>query len=173
MSTAGLALPIITSNLDDNRKIWISIGVVLLIAFGAYIYYKCSGWGFEYMDKLGFSPEQQGLLLETITRNEDTAKQRSVLGHRLSEKDPRYLLDEGSLEGLLVHNTKCSKSCCGNQWPVPFMKKDPFVCNGKVKYVPTNITCANEYSSGCACVPEKLWNFLVARGGNSYTNFVG
>lgn len=125
----------------------------------------------EHLSNL--SSEQQSLLLENVSRSEranptnDPEGQLGILGQPISKRDTGFLLDEGSMEGLLVHNTKCSKSCCGQQWPVPHdIDRDPASCRSKDKYVPTNITCANEYTTGCACISKKLWNFLAAKGGN-------
>lgn len=79
-----------------------------------------------------------------------------------------YLLDDGANGDFTVHRNLCSKSCCSEQWPTPFKQKyDPFVCNNKDKFVPSQITCNNSYQdSGCLCLSKKQADFLYNRGGN-------
>jgi hypothetical protein len=79
-----------------------------------------------------------------------------------------YLLD-GANQNFNFAKSRCSKSCCSQQWPLPFaMKNDPAVCNSKEKYVPTGLSCTNSWDdSGCLCVTEEQARFYGNRGGNA------
>jgi hypothetical protein len=176
-----------------NKKFsWVELGVLgaltvvcLYLLFGSSLFRRHCSSCVEGMtltpneqipDTIGntdvpkLSTEQQSFLLENVARTErtnPTPDPLTSLGHPWSRRDPGFLLDEGTMNGLIVHNTKCSKSCCGQQWPVPHdIKRDPTVCGKGGKYMPTNITCANEYTTGCACITKRLWDYLVAKGGN-------
>lgn len=125
--------------------------------------------GIDRIPKL--SPEQQSVILESVVRSEYDDMNKSLLGGVPSKKDSDFLLTSGSIDNMLLHNMKCSKSCCGQQWPVPHdINKDPNVCGKDGDYVPTNMTCSNEYTTGCTCVPRKVWKFLAAKGGNGSFN---
>lgn len=84
-----------------------------------------------------------------------------------SNPDDAFLLSEGENKEWLLPNTRCSKSCCGQQWRVPHkLEYDPIVCQNRDDYVPTNFTCSNQYTSGCACIPRRLRNYLTDHAGN-------
>jgi hypothetical protein len=71
------------------------------------------------------------------------------------------------IEEHLVHRMKCSKDCCGAQWPVPHMMQTGGSCADK-DYVPSNITCGNgPEGTGCVCMPRASYDFLGDRGGNN------
>ncbi len=58
-------------------------------------------------------------------------------------------------DSRLLYN-KCSLSCCGPQYPLPFqMEEDPFTCdkNGNSKYLTSDLTCTNNAGgTGCMCL---------------------
>ncbi len=60
----------------------------------------------------------------------------------------------------------CSKSCCNNQWPLPFkIPIEESVCNSKQDFFPSNITCNNSYDdAGCLCMTKKQKDILENRG---------
>ena len=62
----------------------------------------------------------------------------------------------------------CSKSCCSDQYPVPFaLPIDPQVCANKNKFVPSSYTCNNEWNdTGCLCMTKKQGNLISNRGNN-------
>jgi len=78
------------------------------------------------------------------------------------------ILDDGSNGYAGLNYNLCSKSCCSQQYPPPFMTSlDNFVCNSKDKFVPSNYVCNNGYQdTGCLCITEKQQQFLQNRGGN-------
>lgn len=57
-----------------------------------------------------------------------------------------YYLDDGAGGEMSIQNNLCSKSCCSEQWPTPFkMKYDPYVCQNKSEFVPSNTMCSNSF----------------------------
>jgi hypothetical protein len=55
-----------------------------------------------------------------------------------------YFLDDGASGEMSIQHNLCSRSCCSEQWPTPFKKKfDPYVCQNKDKFIPSNIMCNN------------------------------
>jgi hypothetical protein len=78
------------------------------------------------------------------------------------------MLNDGSDGFAGLNYNLCSKSCCSQQYPPPFMTSfDNFVCNSKDKFVPSNYVCNNGYQdTGCLCITEKQQQFLQNRGGN-------
>lgn len=80
-----------------------------------------------------------------------------------------YLLDDGKGGTAGLHYNLCSKSCCSEQYPLPFkMPVDSAVAESKDEFVPTNYTCNNAWEdSGCVCMTKDQANFVGARGGNA------
>lgn len=80
-----------------------------------------------------------------------------------------YLLDDGENGTAGLNFNQCSKSCCSDQYPLPFkMPADESVCASKDSFVPTNYTCNNAWQdSGCVCLTKDQANFLGSRGGNA------
>ena len=80
-----------------------------------------------------------------------------------------HLLNDGMDGTFLLHNNLCSKSCCSEQYPVPFkLQYDKYVCQNKNEFVPSNYICNNSMQdSGCLCLTKKQGNFLYNRGGNA------
>lgn len=80
-----------------------------------------------------------------------------------------YTLDDGKDGAFLLHNNLCSKSCCSEQYPVPFkLQYDKYVCQNKNELVPSNYTCNNSMQdSGCLCLTKSQGSFLYNRGGNA------
>ncbi|AYV82019.1 MAG: hypothetical protein Homavirus2_23 [Homavirus sp.] len=80
-----------------------------------------------------------------------------------------YFLDDGAGGEMSIQNNLCSPSCCSEQWPTPFKQKyDPYVCNNKDQFVPSNMMCNNSFqSSGCLCLTKKQGSFIYNRGINS------
>jgi hypothetical protein len=62
----------------------------------------------------------------------------------------------------------CSKSCCSQQWPVPFdLKPDKLVEESGQEFVPSSYTCNNAWQdSGCLCMTKDQALFLNTRGQN-------
>jgi len=81
-----------------------------------------------------------------------------------------YFLDDGSNgQELSPMNNMCSKSCCSNSdWPSTIKQRyDPYVCNNKDQFVPSNMFCQNSYQdSGCLCLTKRQAHHLYNRGGN-------
>lgn len=79
-----------------------------------------------------------------------------------------YFLDDGADGEMSIQHNLCSKSCCGAQYPTPHkLKHDPYVCQNKDKFTPSNIYCNNSFNdSGCLCLSKKQASFLYNRGGN-------
>lgn len=80
-----------------------------------------------------------------------------------------YLLDDGAGGNLGLQFNKCSKSCCSEQYPLPFkMPVDSDVCDSKSEFVPNNYTCNNAWQdTGCVCMTKDQANFIGSRGGNA------
>lgn len=74
-----------------------------------------------------------------------------------------YMIDVG--ENSIV-NSKCSKTCCGQQYPTSFDSYDEEICQNRSKYLPINITCRSDKGVGCLCVTQEQINFLSNRGNN-------
>ena len=83
--------------------------------------------------------------------------------------DTGDLLNGGELEGVALHTLKCSKSCCGSQWPLPKELQDRGNACGR-DLVRTNYTCANGSGSGCVCVSRAERDMLARRGNNATWN---
>lgn len=81
----------------------------------------------------------------------------------------QYLLDDGADGAAGLQFNQCSKSCCSEQYPLPFkMPVDSSVCGSKDEFVPNNYTCNNAWQdSGCVCMTKKQANFIGSRGGNA------
>jgi len=79
-----------------------------------------------------------------------------------------YFLDDGAGGEMSIQHNLCSKSCCSAQWPTPFKQKyDPYVCQNKDKFIPSNIMCSNTFQdAGCLCLSKKQGQHLYNRGGN-------
>ncbi len=63
---------------------------------------------------------------------------------------------------------KCSKSCCSNQYPLPFnMPVDKEVGTNLKNFVPNSYTCNNSWEdAGCLCMTQNQSDALAQRGGN-------
>lgn len=79
-----------------------------------------------------------------------------------------YFLDDGAGGEMSIQHNLCSKSCCSEQWPLPFKQKyDPYVCGNKDQFVPSRYFCNTAHGdSGCLCLSKKTAQFLYNRGGN-------
>ncbi len=80
-----------------------------------------------------------------------------------------YLLDDGAGGSAGLQFNMCSKSCCSEQYPLPFkMPNDEFIDKNKKEFTPTNYSCNNAWQdSGCVCMTNNQANFLGSRGGNA------
>ena len=80
-----------------------------------------------------------------------------------------YLLDDGADGAAGLHFNMCSKSCCSEQYPLPFkMPVDSAVCKNKADFVPNNYMCNNAWQdTGCVCMSKEQAGFLGSRGGNA------
>lgn len=88
---------------------------------------------------------------------------------------------EGFVQNLNNNNkidlVKCSKDCCGEQWPVSFdLKRDPNIRAGNGtkpgEYIPNNFTCSGgvgveDLGVGCPCINKEQRDFLASRGNNA------
>jgi len=110
-----------------------------------------------------------------IERGLDFAADANVEGDIVLESidtDKREYIDDGRMEGIAAHSLKCSKSCCGTNWPVPkeLRQNDDFC--GK-KYVRTNLNCANgSGGSGCVCMPREVRKIYEKRGMENEPGFI-
>lgn len=80
-----------------------------------------------------------------------------------------YLLDDGAGGSAGLQFNMCSKSCCSEQYPLPFkMPVETAVCENASEFVPNNYMCNNAWQdSGCVCMTKDQANFLGSRGGNA------
>ena len=87
--------------------------------------------------------------------------------------DHLYFLDDGAEGRMSIHHNLCSKSCCSEQYPLPFkLPEDPYVMANKDKFVPSNYFCSNNaQDSGCLCLSKEQDDFLYDRGGNGRESF--
>jgi len=85
------------------------------------------------------------------------------------EQKNHYLLDDGADGAAGLQFNMCSKSCCGEQYPLPFkMPVDSAVCDNKQEFVPSNYMCNNAWQdSGCVCMTKGQSELLGSRGGNA------
>jgi hypothetical protein len=98
-------------------------------------------------------------------RGHDNFEELKLPADPAFDKDDKlYLIGEGTIDDILPPNAKCSKSCCAQQWPLPpgLLPPDAEACAGK--YIPSNMTCSNERTTGCLCVPKKLHSVLKNHG---------
>jgi hypothetical protein len=79
-----------------------------------------------------------------------------------------YFLSDGANGEMSIQHNLCSKSCCSSQWPTPFKQKyDPYVCQNKDQFVPSNVFCSNTFQdSGCLCLTKAQSQFISNRGLN-------
>lgn len=79
------------------------------------------------------------------------------------------MLDDGLNGGAGLNFNLCSKACCSQQYPPPFLTSlDSFVCNSNKKFVPTSYSCNNGYQdTGCLCMTEDQSKFIGSRGQNT------
>lgn len=77
-------------------------------------------------------------------------------------------LDDGANGDMSMAKNMCSKSCCSQQWPVPFpLEKDAMVEKLKDKFVPNGYSCNNAWQdSGCLCMTKDQRDFLDNHGNN-------
>lgn len=88
------------------------------------------------------------------------------------DTDKRDYIDEGRMEGIVAHSLKCSRACCGTNWPVPDELIQYDDVNGK-GFVRTNLTCANGLGgSGCVCIPRSVRKLYERRGQKHDTGFI-
>jgi len=81
------------------------------------------------------------------------------------------ILNDGANGNLGLNFNLCSKSCCAEQYPLPFpIKPDDLVVKSGKEYVASNITCNDGWNdSGCACMTPEQSLHLSRRGNNAYT----
>lgn len=154
----------------------IVILVILLIALAIY----------HFSSRIGPSPtepfqsppcnqrgdyihEESGLLMDGPSFDHEKIIGVSA-NTRASIPADYYWLDDGAGSTLGLHHNLCSKSCCSDQWPVPFkLKDDPLVCNNKHMFVKSPYMCNNPYQdSGCLCLTTTQAENLYSRGANAY-----
>jgi hypothetical protein len=175
-----------------NERHYLALGFVLflIIVFVYiklnYVNYSGSAEHFDNNQELNKSASNNIPVLDTVpVANPDTGTILDGPGFELgyvqgtTEDIPNtipgnyYFLDDGANGEMSIQHNMCSKSCCSEQWPTPFkMDYDPYVCQNKDKYVPSNIFCNNAFqSSGCMCLTKDQASFLYNRGGNGNQQF--
>lgn len=175
------------NNIDDNKKI-IMVAVLILVVIVIWFVYadmtkrssirekfaqetmsetKPEMVSSEVAPRIPYVNPQTGTLMdgpgfERPLPDEPVIERSSVIPSNY------YFLDDGANGEFSVQHNLCSKSCCSEQWPTPFKQKyDPYVCNNKDKFVPSNVFCNNSFQdSGCLCLSKKQASFLYNRGGN-------
>jgi hypothetical protein len=125
----------------------------------------------EYFD----IPVIKKIPVPVIDRGLDFADDANVEGDIVLESidtDKRDYIDEGRMEGIAAHSLKCSRACCGTDWPVPKeLRQDGNFC-GK-NYVRTNLNCANgSGGSGCVCMPRQIRKIYEKRGMENNPGFI-
>lgn len=154
----------------------IVILIVLLIAFAIYHFSSTVGPSPREMfqspacDMRGdYTHEKTGLVMDGPSFDHEKIIGVSD-GTRASVPADYFWLDDGANSSLGIHHDLCSKSCCSDQWPVPFkLKDDPLVCNNKNKFVKSPYMCNNPYQdSGCLCLTTTQAENLYSRGANAF-----
>jgi hypothetical protein len=145
--------------INRKYKIVIIIFFILLIVLMLFQQQKlCEGY-----DVFG------GTENKVITDAELDYTLDNTLGDVLLEwdvEDTSGFLDEGALEGVMVHTLKCSRSCCPSQWPLPRELRDKGNMCGR-DLVRSNFSCGNGSESGCVCLPRKIRDMMARRGNNA------
>ena len=153
--------------------------IIVFIVIVALLYFLCSiktNEGMENMptmlDSSLYNPNsfQPGLARE-IGRDKFVELNQIV--------DPPWANDVGNnakygeVDALLparmgLNYNLCSKSCCSQQWPVPFsLAPDKLVTESGKEYVPSSYTCNNAWQdTGCLCMEKDQALFLNSRGMN-------
>ena len=82
---------------------------------------------------------------------------------------PSDIPDDSMNNVMDLRHNMCSKSCCSNQYPPPFLlDHDAMVCNNNDTFVGNTYKCNNAWqNSGCVCLTDTQRDFLAKRGGNS------
>jgi len=110
-------------------------------------------------------------IIESGAMYEPQSKYYNTQGVQVSLSDKEGDKTNGDTElgdNSLTFNM-CSKSCCSEQWPVPFkMPVDKMLCNSKDKFIPTDYMCNNGWQDGgCLCLKKEQGDFINSRGNNS------
>ena len=108
---------------------------------------------------------QSGSLFIPQPEYYNTQGEKIILG----DIDPTSQIGSTDLGDNGLNFNLCSKSCCGDQWPVPFkMPVDRMTCGSKDEFVPSNYMCNNGWQdSGCLCLKKDQSKFIDSRGDNS------
>lgn len=85
-----------------------------------------------------------------------------------SEPSEYKTIDDPNRAEMGLSYNRCSKACCGVQYPPPFqLENDKNICQNKDQYVNNNYFCSNSFdSTGCMCITKDQADFLYNRGGN-------
>ena len=127
----------------------------------------------EFFDTVNDNNEKN---LSNIFSTNDHRLDDNIEGDIILENDDtdkRDFIDEGRMEGIVAHSLKCSKSCCGSDWPVPpeLLEYDDSVYGHN--FVRTNLNCGNGIGgSGCVCMPRAVRKLYERRGGTSDIEFI-
>ncbi len=117
--------------------------------------------------------EEEQLIDDTYESEEQLVDEEDELDIPWMKNKKNYgkidMLDDGLNGDAGVNFNLCSKACCTQQYPPPFLTSlDNFVCNSDKKFVPTSYSCNNGYQdSGCLCMTEEQSKFIGSRGNNS------
>jgi len=76
--------------------------------------------------------------------------------------------DETLNHGPKMDQNLCSRACCKHtQWPLPEELKSKDLSEDELKkYIGNNFSCNNGAGSGCMCMDQSQFNYLVSRGQN-------
>jgi hypothetical protein len=140
---------------DKTTRIIVIVVIVLVLVY----LFKTSSYGSGYGYPETFSVDNQ------------------------SELDSYYRSPTAGVKKYLVDQMKCSPSCCGDQWQVPFDGLDSnqiqqaLIENGmdygaNTGYVRTNMTCGKgDGGVGCPCIRADAFKFIANRGNNARSLF--
>lgn len=168
------------------RNVMIALGVYILLVVLFKVVMRMSGRRTEKMEVLPSAPEHSMELVRPNIKITPTAIHEDT---KIIESGPEfqeqkllspwykaytgnlknyYLLDDGAGGSAGLHFNQCSKSCCSDQYPLPFKMPADAACDSKDEFVPTNYTCNNAWQdSGCVCLTKDQANLLGSRGGNA------
>jgi hypothetical protein len=94
-----------------------------------------------------------------------------------SEELDSYYRQNEDIQNIMIDNMTCHKSCCGDQWPVPFDGLTPRELKVSIanqgansEFVRTSHSCGNGINGvGCPCVTPAAYKALVNHGSNQDT----
>jgi hypothetical protein len=158
----------------QTKNAFINITLIIsgIIIIALMIRYDIFGFSNEYFDTVNSDNEKN---LANIFSTNDYRIDDNVEGDIIldsDETDKRDYIDEGRMEGIVAHSLKCSKSCCGTNWPAPPELSENDNIDGR-GFVRTNMTCGNgSGGTGCVCIPRSVRKLYERRGGVEEPGFI-